>query len=160
MEYLPAPTLRRILHLQNELVSKSNDQARALLSSSFSGALSGSSTPRHGREVSGSKQVTTGSTATDLLLGVTGRNKLIAAGDRLREMIIPDALAQAVTVGVGVGKKTKSKKEKDQDDVRAEAARAELDELVAHACPLCEGSVAALDRPFIADGEDSSDWAV
>lgn len=83
----------------------------------------------------------------------------MAAGDRLRELIIPDALAQVVTVSVG-GRKTKSKKEKDQDGVRAEAARAELDELVAGCCPLCEGSVAALDRPFIADGEDLADWAV
>jgi len=103
--------------------------------------------------------VTTGSAATDLLLGVTGRNKLMAAGDKLRELIIPDALAQAVSVGVG-GKKTKSKKEKDKDDVRAEAARAELDELVAGSCPLCEGSVVALDKPFVAEDEDTSSWVV
>ena len=159
MEYLPAPSLRRILHLQNELVSRSSDlNTRALLSSSFG---SGSNTPRHERETSASRQQpTSGSTATDLLLGVTGRNKLLAAGDRLRELIIPDALAQAVTVGVGGGKKPKSKKEKDKDDTRAEAARSELDELVAGSCPLCEGSVVGLDKPFIADGEDVADWVV
>jgi len=161
MEYLPAATLRRIYHLQNELVVKSNEPAgRALLSSSFTPTGSGSGTPRHGRE-SSSNRVTTGSTATDLLLGVTGRNKLMAAGDKLRELIIPDALAQAVTIGVGGGaKKPKSKKEKDKDETRAEAARMELDELVAGSCPLCEGSVVALDKPFIAEGEDARDWDV
>lgn len=161
MEYLPAATLRRIYHLQNELVTKSSESTgRALLSSSFTPSGSGTATPQHGREAS-STRATTGSTATDLLLGVTGRNKLLAAGDKLRELIIPDALAQAVTISVGGGgKKPKSKREKDRDDTRAEAARVELDELVAGSCPLCEGSVVALDRPFIAEGEDGRDWEV
>jgi hypothetical protein len=160
MEYLPAPTLRRILHLQNELVSKSSEPAgRALLSSTYS--ASGSNTPRNEKDAMGGRQaVTTGSTATDLLLGVSGRNKLLAAGDRLRDLIIPGALAQAVSVSVGGGKKARSKKEKDKDDTRAEAARAELDELVAGSCPLCEGSVVSLDKPFIGDSEDTEDWEV
>jgi hypothetical protein len=161
MEYLPAATLRRIYHLQTELVVKTSDTGgRALLSSSFTPSGSGTATPRHGRE-SSSNRVTTGSAATDLLLGVTGRNKLLAAGDKLREMIIPDALAQAVTMSVGGStKKPKSKKEKDRDNTRAEAARVELDELVAGSCPLCEGSVVTLDRPFITEGEDARDWDV
>lgn len=160
MEYLPAATLRRIVHLQNELIVKPSDGNRALLSSSFSPSPSGTGTPRHTKESSGRGAVTSGSTATDLLLGVTGRNKLMAAGDRLRELIIPDALAQAVNVGVGGGKRSKSKKEKDVDYVRAEAARVELDEIVAGSCPLCEGSVVGLDKPFIAEGEDTADWDV
>ena len=170
MEFLPAPTLRRILRLQNELVARPSETSRALLSSSFTPAPSGTATPKHPKEASSSRSqgITSGSTATDLLLGVTGRNKLIAAGDRLRELIYPDALAQAVSVmgaGVGVtgsgsGKKGKLRKERDREDGRAEAARKELDELVAGVCPLCEGAVVGLDKPFVAEGEDVGDWAL
>lgn len=169
MEFLPAPALRRILHLQNELVSRSSETTgRALLSSTFAPVPSAGTTHRHGKEASTqrSQPVTSGSTATDLLLGVTGRNKLIAAGDRLRELIIPDALAQAITaVGVGVtgggmGKKVKSKKERDREDGRADAARKELDELVAGVCPLCEGVLVGLDKPFVKEGEDVGDWEI
>ena len=154
MNILPPHTLRRILHLQNELVARQPDSgARALLSSNYSPAGSGSNTPRK------SNHITSGSTATDLLLGVTGRNKLMAAGDRLREMIIPDALAQAVSIGVGVGKKTK-KKDRYEDHTRVEEARKELDELVAAVCPLCEGAIVGLDKPFIKEGEEGSDWDI
>ncbi len=54
----------------------------------------------------------------------------------------------------------KSKKERDREDTRAEACRKELDEVVAGVCPLCEGAVVGLDKPFVADGEDVGDWAV
>nr|XP_018264614.1 uncharacterized protein I303_02787 [Kwoniella dejecticola CBS 10117]OBR86772.1 hypothetical protein I303_02787 [Kwoniella dejecticola CBS 10117] len=160
MEYLPAHSLRRILKLQDELVTRSSDpSSRALLSSNFSPSQSGAGTPR---------QPTSGSAATDLLLGLGGRNKILAAGDRLREMIIPDALAQAVSVvgaGVGVGSgggsgKNRRKLDKRLDEGRAEEIRKELDELVASVCPLCEGSVVGLDKPFIMDGEDTRDWEV
>lgn len=161
MEFLPPASLRRIYHLQEELVSKPDPSSRALLSSSFP-AQSGSSTPR---------KPNTGSTATDLLLGVTGRNKLLAAGDRLRELIIPDVLAQAVTVvgqgvGVGVGmgptgsagRKKNSKRDVGSEE-RASKAKAELDKIVAAVCPLCEGSVMGLDKPFVTEGE-GRDWEV
>lgn len=161
MEFLPPASLRRIYHLQEELVSKPDPSNRALLSSAFT-AQSGSNTPR--------KQGNTASTATDLLLGVTGRNKLLAAGDRLRELIIPDVLAQAVTVvgqGVGVGGATTSasaaSKKKNRRDAsseeKASKAKAELDKIVAAVCPLCESSVVGLDKPFVAEDE-GLDWAV
>ncbi|BEI83429.1 hypothetical protein CcaverHIS002_0400330 [Cutaneotrichosporon cavernicola] len=124
MEYLPSPSLRRILHLQDELV-RSDAPGHRLLSSQFSGT----STPRRQETAS----------AADFLLG-PGR-RVLAAGDRLRELIVPDALAQA-------------------DESRLEAARAELDALVAAVCPLCEGAVAAIDKPFVREGEDAGDWAV
>lgn len=170
-EFLPAPSLRRILHLQDELVSRSSDSAgRTLLSSHFSPSPSGTGTPRHGKEAS-RNGATSGSAATDLLLGMTGRNKLIAAGDRLRELIIPDALAQAVSVvgagvgvtsggGTGSGKKGLKKRDKLADEGRIEELRKELDELVAGQCPLCEGAVVGLDKPFIVSGEDTTDWEV
>ena len=159
MEFLPPASLRRIYHLQEELVSKPDPSSRALLSSSFP-SQSGSNTPR---------KPNTGSTATDLLLGVTGRNKLLAAGDRLRELIIPDVLAQAVTVvgqgvGVGTGSSTAASKKKTgkrdgASEEKALKAKAELDKIVAAVCPLCEGSVASLDKPFVTEDE-GLDWQV
>jgi len=93
----------------------------------------------------------------------------LAAGDKLRELIIPDVLAQAVSVvgqGVGVGggsaaiskKKTRDRGDGNENEKTARA-KAELDKIVAAVCPLCEGSVVGLDRPFVAEGE-GLDWDV
>lgn len=173
MEFLPAPSLRRILHLQNELI-KQDPAPRILLSQTYP------STPGTPTAASRAKArdlpATSGNAAADLLLGVTGRNKLLAAGDKLRDLIIPDALAQAVTAvgttvvsgvnavgGIGAGgggNQKKSKKERDRDDSRIAAARKELDDLVAGVCPLCEGAVVGLDRPFIKEDEAVDDWAI
>jgi hypothetical protein len=96
---------------------------------------------------------------------VTGRNKLLAAGDKLRELIIPDVLAQAVQVvgqGVGVGGALAAGQKKTKRVVSEEKtvrAKAELDKIVAAVCPLCEGSVAGLDKPFVEVGE-GPDWEV
>jgi len=161
MEFLPPASLRRIYHLQEELVAKPDSTGRALLSSSFPSG-SGANTPARKTKTQG-----TGSTATDLLLGVTGRNKLLAAGDKLRELIIPDVLAQAVSVvgqGVGVGPSVSSQKKNKRDgsglsEEQTARLKGELDKIVAAVCPLCEGSVVGLDKPFVVDGE-GLDWMV
>ncbi|WVN85777.1 uncharacterized protein L203_100928 [Cryptococcus depauperatus CBS 7841] len=167
MEFLPATSLRRILHLQDQLVSRSDtkfDPRRHLLSSNFSPSGSGNNTPQ--RKDLAHQQITSGSTATDLLLGVTGRNKLMAAGDKLRDLIVPDALAQAVSIvsaGVGVGNnaRTKGGKKKDKlNEAKVEELKGELDELVASSCPLCEGAVMSLDKPFVTEDENTADWEV
>lgn len=104
---------------------------------------------------------------------MTGRNKLLAAGDKLRELIIPDVLAQAISVvgagvgvgsggpvnGAGAGKGSRRKDGNGPEGVRAEELRKELDGIVAAVCPLCEGSVVGLDKGFVADGE-GADWEV
>ncbi|EIW66818.1 hypothetical protein TREMEDRAFT_40794 [Tremella mesenterica DSM 1558] len=168
MEYLPAPSLRRILHLQNELI-QSDISNRTLLSSNFTPNGSRPETPsRKGKESLRSREITSGSAATDALLGLTGRNQLLAAGDKLRELIIPDALAQAVSagftsipgVGGNVGKKGKTRKDREREEEKSEAARKELDGIVAAVCPLCEGAVVNLDKGFIKENEDARDWEV
>ncbi|KIR32632.1 hypothetical protein I352_05059 [Cryptococcus deuterogattii MMRL2647] len=168
MEYLPSTSLRRILRLQDELVSRSGPSfGRHLLSSNFTPSGSGTSTPGRGKEHPSRQATAPSNVATDLLLGgIAGRNKLIAAGDKLRELIIPDALAQAVSivsVGVGVGGTGETKKggkREKLNDGRVKELRNELDELVASKCPLCEGAVMSLDKPFIALSEDAADWEV
>lgn len=132
MEYLPSPALRRILHLQNDVV-RSETGGRALLSSNFGG---GSNTPRR--------------TEASDFFAAPGR-RIAAAGDKLRELIVPDALAQAVSGG---------KKKRYAEDADLEAARAELDQLVAAVCPLCEGSIVGIDKPFVREDENGGEWAV
>ncbi len=78
---------------------------------------------------------------------MSGRNKLFAAGDKLRDLIVPDVLASAVSVvgagmgaGLGIsgnGSRRKSK-EATIDEAKMDALRKELDGLVAASCAICE----------------------
>ncbi|KAG8815007.1 hypothetical protein FRC17_000900 [Serendipita sp. 399] len=102
-----------------------------------------------------------------------GRNMFVAA-DRLRDMIVPDALANAIALpslpwggttstnananannagGGKGGNRKKRKGEKLSVDEEVEKVRESLDELLASSCPLCESVVAGLDKPFIEPGE-------
>lgn len=97
-----------------------------------------------------------GARAANLL----GRS-VISAGDRLRDLIIPDALAAVVSAptwipGIG-GKRTGNEIE---GGVKAEKLRAELDDLLASTCPLCESVVFGLDKPFVKEGEVDTSWAL
>jgi hypothetical protein len=92
-----------------------------------------------------------------------GRN-ILSAGDRLKDMIVPDALAAVISapawmpsVGIGGGKKNGVTK---TGGPKAEKLRAELDELLASNCPLCESVVAGLDKPFVKEGEVDTSWAL
>lgn len=97
-----------------------------------------------------------GAMAANLL----GRS-VISAGDRLRDLIIPDALATLVSTpnwlpGIGGGTKTSE----TLDEKKQEGMRAELEELLSSNCPLCESIVAGLDKSFIAEGEVDTSWAL
>lgn len=151
-EYLSPSSLRRILTLQTELMHGSaKDRSitgpqrqtippppqRTLLSANFANA--------NGRTVPG----VPGS-------GLT-RN-LAAAGDRLRDLIIPESLASVVGGVWGAGGNKKSEGGEGRDAEKNEKMREELDELLASSCPLCESVVAGLDKPFIAEGEVDNSW--
>ena len=92
-----------------------------------------------------------------------GRN-LLSAGDRLRDLIIPDALASVVTApagwipGIGAGATKRVGGEKDA--AKIERMRKELEDVLAASCPLCESVVAGLDRPFVQPGEVDSSWTL
>jgi hypothetical protein len=88
---------------------------------------------------------------------------MFVAADRLRDMIVPDALANAIalpslpwTGGAG-GEKKGGMKEGKGDEEKGEKVRETLDELLASSCPLCESVVAGLDKPFI-DPEEEDTW--
>jgi vacuolar protein sorting-associated protein 18 len=94
-----------------------------------------------------------------------GRNILsagISAGDRIRDLIIPDALAAVVSApawipGIGVGRRTDTDESKGK---KTEKLRAELEEVLASSCPLCESVVVGLDKPFVKEGEVDGTWAL
>ncbi|OAX44376.1 hypothetical protein K503DRAFT_861432 [Rhizopogon vinicolor AM-OR11-026] len=157
-EYLPAHALRRIITLQTELLkgdgksnidhavpsapnghSRQGTRQRTLLSANFGGPMQN------------------GAKAANLL----GRN-LLSAGDRLRDLIVPDALASVVSApgwipGIGSGKKAGMDKDIEK---KAEKLRAELDDVLASSCPLCESVIAGLDKPFVKAGELDTTWAL
>jgi hypothetical protein len=157
-EYLPTHALRRIITLQTELVkggqitnldnavsvtpnghSRQATQQRTLLSASFGSPIQN------------------GTKAANLL----GRN-LLSAGDRLRDLIVPDALASVVSAPgwiPGMGGARKAGADKDFEK-KGEKLRAELDDVLASSCPLCESVVAGLDKPFVKPGELDTSWAL
>ena len=94
--------------------------------------------------------------------GSLGRN-ILSAGDRLRDLIVPDALASIVTapgwmpgIGTGGGQKGPNK----DAEKHAEKMRAELEDVLASSCPLCESVIAGLDKPFVNDGEVDTTWVL
>ena len=92
------------------------------------------------------------------LLGRT----VISAGDRLRDLIVPDALAALVTApnwlpGIGGGNRPTGD-EKAGD--KLETLRAELDDVLSGSCPLCESVVVGLDKPFVKEGEGGTSWTL
>lgn len=91
-----------------------------------------------------------------------GRN-IISAGDKLRDLIVPDALAAVVSAPTnwipGMGGSRRLGIQRDGGK-KAEKLRAELDELLASNCPLCESVVVGLDKPFVNEGEVDTTWAL
>ncbi|CAK5280478.1 unnamed protein product [Mycena citricolor] len=152
-EYLPPHALRRILALQNELVK-------------------GAPAPPH---LNGSGLQSRQGTAQRTLLSANfvvnplqtgtraiGRN-LLSAGDKLRDLIVPDALAAVVSAPAwmpGMGGRRNGLESDETKKVKSERLRAELEDLLASSCPLCESVVAGLDKPFVKEGEVDISWAL
>ncbi|KAG8947396.1 hypothetical protein FRC00_009119, partial [Tulasnella sp. 408] len=186
-EYLPAPALRRLITLQNTLVQMQ-----------LTGAVPGNPAPPapgppnrpatppvpHNRPIPQPQRTLLSSAfnpldpagmlinpAVRLASALNPMNmprNLGAAGDKLRDLIVPDALAGAIGAGVsnipgmgllwGAGNDKQAKK--TDAEAKAEKIRDELDDLLASSCPLCEGVVVGLDKPFIAPGEVDDSWAL
>ncbi|KAI0931908.1 hypothetical protein AcW1_000818 [Taiwanofungus camphoratus] len=163
-EYLPAHALRRILALQTELVKGAQQGPIDRSSITNPSLLSGTPTSRHppSQRTLLSANFGIGPQNGHRATNSLGRN-LLSAGDRLRDLIVPDALASVVTApvgwipGIGAGSK-RSGSERDTEKV--EKMRKELEDLLAANCPLCESVVAGLDKPFVQPGEVDASWAL
>lgn len=139
-DYFPSTSLRRIVHLQNELIrlsrpiqmSHAGSTSRTLLSAQDGGS-----------ENQTNKSSTTSSSLDPSTLLLGGGKKLLAAGDKLRELVVPDILATAVSV-VGGGRDTKGRKgiiaQDARDQGKIEKLRQEIDQILAASCVLCEVS--------------------
>jgi vacuolar protein sorting-associated protein 18 len=91
-----------------------------------------------------------------------GRN-LLSAGDRLRDLIVPDALVTVITAPAGwipgIGGAQRSALAESGAGKRLEKLRSELEDILASACPLCESVIAGLDKSFT-EGEPDTTWEV
>lgn len=88
---------------------------------------------------------------------------VISAGDRLRDLIIPDALAAVVSAPgwiPGIGGGAQRNGIESDGELKAEKLRAELDSVLSSSCPLCESVVVGLDKPFVKDGEVDTSWTL
>ena len=127
------------------MLQQQQQQQRALLSSNF-GSGNGTAAAAAG--------VTAGSRGL-------GRG-ILSAGDRLRDLISPDARAGLVTApagwipGIGGGGAKRDVGEKDAE--KAERVRRELEDVLAAQCPMCESVVAGLDKPFVQPSEVDASW--
>ena len=93
---------------------------------------------------------------------------MVAAGAGLRDLIIPESLATAITSNInlninivpgwGAGGEEKAIKSTQRARERAEKLKNELDELLAAECPLCQSVVVGLDKPFVLTGEVDHSW--
>ncbi|KAJ9093867.1 hypothetical protein QFC21_006240 [Naganishia friedmannii] len=164
-DYLPSATLRRIIYLQNEIIRLSKPLKQAQ-SSGPRGLLSTTSNASNSNDTISITSRVDPPTQENLLLG--GPKRLLAAGDRLRELIVPDVLASAISVigsGGAPSDSTSSKKKglaaaDPRDQNKVEKLRGELDDLVAAGCPLCEGSVTTIDKPFVTARDDDGSWEI
>ncbi|KAI9454019.1 Pep3/Vps18/deep orange family-domain-containing protein [Russula earlei] len=159
-EYMPAHALRRLLSLQDEIVKGKG------------GSIDQSDlTPIDGNTASwqpGSQRtLLSQNLATQTQNGsrqanTIGRN-LLSAGDRLRDLIIPDALVTVITSPAGwipgIGSAQKSALVEAGAGKRLEKLRSKLEDILASACPLCESVIVGLDKPFT-NGEQDSTWEV
>jgi len=158
---LPSHALRRIVALQTELLKTTQggtlDRPAVAVASGFNGRQNGSQRTLLSSNFGNPLQ--SGTRAANLL----GRN-LLSAGDKLRDLIVPDALASLVSspgwipgMGFGSGKKSSSERDAEQ---KTEKLKGELEDLLAGSCPLCESVVAGLDKPFVEAGEMDTSWSV
>lgn len=163
-EYLPAASLRRIITLQNELMKESKGRAPVSRPSLI---VSNAPTGRQPVAQRTLLSANFGPIVNPLQNGAKAANLLgrsvISAGDRLRDLIIPDALAAVVSTpnwlpGMGGGKASGT--EKTIGEKKLENMRVELDDLLSSSCPLCESVVAGLDKPFVMDGEVDTSWTL
>ena len=164
-EFLPAHALRRILALQPELLKFSAAQPPTLSidrAAIANPSLLPATHPGRQRSLLSANFRAGAAAAGARGANALGRN-ILSAGDRLRDLIIPDALATLVTAPVGwipgIGGGGSVKRDAGEKDAeKVERTRRELEDLLAANCPLCEGVVAGLDKPFVQAGEVDASW--
>ncbi|KAI0721331.1 Pep3/Vps18/deep orange family-domain-containing protein [Cerioporus squamosus] len=168
-EFLPAHALRRILALQTELMKTSQTTAidRATITNPSLIPNPGAHHPARNASMQRTLLSANFGVPSGIATGARGGanafgRSVLSAGDRLRDLIIPESLANLVTApagwipGIGFGGAKRDASEKDAE--KAERMRRELEDVLAATCPLCESVVAGLDKPFVQPGEVDASW--
>ncbi|KAF9015512.1 Pep3/Vps18/deep orange family-domain-containing protein [Cyathus striatus] len=172
-EYLPAHALRRIVALQNELTK---DTGTGVPKGQLVTTNIGKPSTVVPNVNGAARQPTTQRTLLSANFGTLGNplqtsaraanllgRSMISAGDRLRDLIVPDALAALVSAPTqwipGMGSVRRAGVEKDGGR-KAEKLRVELEDVLASNCPLCEGVIVGLDKPFVQEGEVDTSWSL
>lgn len=87
-----------------------------------------------------------------------GRNPLALVGDKLSSLILPEALASAIGPSINGRKKDAGL---TVSEAKLEKMRAELDDLLAKSCVLCELTLNQLEEPFVNAGEElDGGWTI
>lgn len=173
--------LRRIVTLQTELVklaAASQPNGQPVISAPVQvvtpPAPQGSRASSQAQRTLLSSAFTTGNAngsltrAMNPLTAAAAMGSAVAtASDKLRDLIVPDALATAVGVWGGRSKALGGVVGLGGDYTvegevvsRIEVLRAELDAVLAGSCPLCDSVVAGLDKPFVKEGEVDASWII
>ncbi|KAF8922731.1 Pep3/Vps18/deep orange family-domain-containing protein [Mucidula mucida] len=153
-EYLPAHSLRRIIALQNELVKGTNPAP--VRGPTTTNGTANSRQPQTQRTLLSANFGNPLQSGANLL----GRN-LLNAGDQLRNLIVPDALAAIVSAPAWIPGMGGRRNDAEMDGgKKREKLRSELDNMLASSCPLCESVVVGLDKPFVKDGEVDTTWTL
>ncbi|KAF8167767.1 DigA protein [Crassisporium funariophilum] len=164
-EHLPAHALRRIITLQNELMKDAPSKGRLNVTKPtlIVNAPSGRQPTTQRTLLSANF----GAIANPLQNSAKAANLLgrsvISAGDRLRDLIIPDALAAIVSAPnwlPGIGGNHQATGNEKVGGKKLEKLKAELDDVLSSSCPLCESVVAGLDKPFVMEGEVNTSWTL
>ncbi len=153
-EYLPAHSLRRIIALQNELVKGTNPAP--VRGPTTTNGTANSRQPQTQRTLLSANFGNPLQSGANLL----GRN-LLNAGDQLRNLIVPDALAAIVSAPAWIPGMGGRRNDAEMDGgKKRQKLRSELDNMLASSCPLCESVVVGLDKPFVKDGEVDTTWTL
>ncbi|KAH7104620.1 Pep3/Vps18/deep orange family-domain-containing protein [Auriculariales sp. MPI-PUGE-AT-0066] len=169
-EYLPPAALRKIVSLQTELVktappppaTASQVQGQQANGNASPGSLTPSGTPNQLKQRTLlSAALLPVNAANALSRGVFNASINVAnvTATGLRELIVPESLAGAITMW-GPGGKSKALETGDAQVAKVEKIREELEDLLASACPLCESVVVGLDKPFLQPGEVDESWQI
>ncbi|KAN0135735.1 Pep3/Vps18/deep orange family domain containing protein [Lactarius tabidus] len=156
-EYLPAHVLRRLLALQDEIV-----KGNATLLDRGDGVLIDNGAIIRQSGIQKAPNFAVPAQNGHRQANSIGRN-ILSAGDRLRDLIMPDALVTVITSPAGwipgIGGGQRNVLAETDTGKRLEKLRSELEDILASACPLCESVIAGLDKPFT-KGESDTTWEV
>jgi len=144
--------LRKMVSLQTELV-KQNPVERPNTPESSIGGIN--AIPRNllsANFVPGGKTVVNAA-------GSFGRG-VLTAGDRLRDLIVPESLASVVGGWSNAVGNNARDRPLNRDARHKAQLRDELDELLTASCPLCDSMVRGLDKPFVEEVERDDSWSI